>query len=304
MERQTQGGGSRLRPQGWTAWFVVLWLALTPSARAQPQDGPGSTGILPPILVIVDPFGVAMIHPTRLGGETWFLSNNPLGDPRFEPQHPITRNPDGSWKIRHNEVRLSVFTSTGYNQSRIASYDRDVLARQGYMQAPNDWKNVEMTGYVRLNQAQSLDDNFSWYARGGQHTGGEECEGSAYKGALHYDGRVRWQKEMWHVRYAQSRFSQLAELKRGEWVGFKAIMRNTPDGRVRLQLWVDEDANKLTWREVEDIYDQGDWGEDSMPCPGSSAKMPITWGGPIAVFRWDNAPDVDFKWLSVREIWP
>jgi hypothetical protein len=32
--------------------------------------------------------------------------------------------------------------------------------------------------------------------------------------------------------------------------------------------------------------------------------MPITWGGPIAVFRWDNANDVDFKWLSVREIQP
>jgi hypothetical protein len=30
--------------------------------------------------------------------------------------------------------------------------------------------------------------------------------------------------------------------------------------------------------------------------------MPITWGGPLATFRWDSASDVDFKWLSVREI--
>jgi len=28
----------------------------------------------------------------------------------------------------------------------------------------------------------------------------------------------------------------------------------------------------------------------------------ITWGGPIATFRWDSAEDVDFRWLSVREI--
>ena len=28
----------------------------------------------------------------------------------------------------------------------------------------------------------------------------------------------------------------------------------------------------------------------------------ITWGGPIATFRWDSAKDVDFKFMSVREI--
>ena len=30
----------------------------------------------------------------------------------------------------------------------------------------------------------------------------------------------------------------------------------------------------------------------------------ITWGGPIATFRWDNATHVDFKNFSVREIEP
>ncbi|MDF2737836.1 MAG: type protein, partial [Nitrososphaeraceae archaeon] len=30
----------------------------------------------------------------------------------------------------------------------------------------------------------------------------------------------------------------------------------------------------------------------------------ITWGGPIATFRWDKADDVDFKSFSVREIQP
>jgi hypothetical protein len=298
MERQKKGGNSRSRGRWWAAVCGMLGLMLAPPTRAGEP-----TGLLPPILVVVDPFGVAMLYPTRLGGETWFLSGEPLLDSRFDPQHPITQNPDGSWKIRHDEVRMSVFTSTGYSQKRIASYDRDVLARQGYMQAPNDWKNVEMTGYVRLNRVEGQEDNFSWYARGGQHSSHEECEGSAYKGALHYDGRMRWQKELWHVRYVQSGFSQVPALALGEWVGFKAIMRNTRDG-VRLQLWLDEDADKLTWRKVVDLYDTGDWGEDAMPCPGASAKLPITWGGPIAVFRWDNAPDVDFKWLSVREIWP
>ena len=30
----------------------------------------------------------------------------------------------------------------------------------------------------------------------------------------------------------------------------------------------------------------------------------ISWGGPIATFRWDYADDVDFKNFSIREIEP
>jgi len=50
------------------------------------------------------------------------------------------------------------------------------------------------------------------------------------------------------------------------------------------------------------LGDDGTWAGDMLHCGGSNALMPITWGGPIATFRWGSAPDVDFKWLSVREI--
>jgi hypothetical protein len=30
----------------------------------------------------------------------------------------------------------------------------------------------------------------------------------------------------------------------------------------------------------------------------------ITWGSPVATFRWDHTADVDFRNLSVREIEP
>jgi hypothetical protein len=48
--------------------------------------------------------------------------------------------------------------------------------------------------------------------------------------------------------------------------------------------------------------DYGQIGGDSTNCGGSVDAMPITWGGPLATFRWDSTSDVDFKWLSVREI--
>ncbi len=263
------------------------------AAGAPPADG-GKDG-----------FGITKLYPGKPGGQAWALGDDPLHDARFDPQDKLTRNADGSWKIKSSKVRMGVFTSSGYDAHRIATYRRDVLAAQGFMQDANDWKNVEMTGYVRLNATSDGSDNFDWYARGGRHNDDQPCEGSSYKGGLHYDGRVRWQKETWHVSYEQAPYKPATSALRGRWVGFKAVMRNTQEsGRpaVKLELWLNDNADKVTWKKVDDWSDAGQWGGDASVCGGSSDAMPITWGGPIATFRWDNATDVDFKWLSVREI--
>jgi predicted heme/steroid binding protein len=249
-----------------------------------------------------------MLYPSVAGGEAWYLADNATSDKRFDPQEPITRNADGSWKMRNSQVRMGVFTSTGYSASKIPTYDRDVLASRGYMQAPNDWKNVEMTGFIKVNAVSDVSDNFAWYARGGKHNDDHSgCEGSSYKGSLHYDGRVRWQKETWHVSYNQSAYKPGTSALKGRWVGFKSVMRNTTvNGKeaVRLEMYLNENADKVTWKKVYDMVDAGAWGGDAQHCGGGTGAMPITWGGPIATFRWDSATDVDFKWLSVREIQP
>ena len=74
------------------------------------------------------------------------------------------------------------------------------LESKGYMLGQNDWKNVEITGYVKFNSGS--EDNFAWYARGGRHTGDGPmtgCEGVAYKGDLYYSGKAQIAKEQWHV---------------------------------------------------------------------------------------------------------
>ncbi|TFY97565.1 hypothetical protein, partial [Ramlibacter humi] len=125
---------------------------------------------------------MTMIYPSKAGGEAWFLTGDPRNDKRFDPQDTVESNADGSWKIRSNQVRMEVFTSTGYDGNAISTYDPDELASRGYMQVPNDWKNVEMTGFVKVNAASDPTDNFSWYARGGRHTDSAPCEGTSYKG--------------------------------------------------------------------------------------------------------------------------
>ena len=253
-----------------------------------------------------DIFGIKKIYPTKLGGEEWFMDmENPTGDGRFDPKTEITRNADGSWKVKNDKVRMNVFTSTGYDNSKITTIDHAALDQKGYMQSPNDWKNVEITGYVKVNKIKS-EDNFAWYARGGFHGDEEPCEGVAYKVDLFYEGDAQVAKEQWHVEYSktEARPTGVPALE-GKWTGFKAIIYNIqqPNGKiaVKTEAFVDKEGTGENWIKVFEETDGGGWGRAGTDC-GKEPDQIVTWGGPVATFRWDNANDVDVKDLSIREI--
>jgi hypothetical protein len=182
------------------------------------------------------------------------------------------------------------------------------------MQSPNDWKNVEMTGIVKFVSGDST-DSWTWYARGGRHTGSgypEGCEGTAYKVDLFYNGKVRFAKEQWHVSYVftGTKTPTIPTNNIGKFVGFKGVMYNFQQGGktvVKLELWVDLNPDSPTgsnkWQKVDEFIDSGGWGSSAGECGGNPDQI-ITWGGPIATFRWDNANNVSIKNLSVREIVP
>src|ERR671922_2499092 len=60
-----------------------------------------------PFLTIISPhnrgldkFGIKEIYPTSIGGREWFINmDNPENDVIFNPESPLTRQPDGSWQI-------------------------------------------------------------------------------------------------------------------------------------------------------------------------------------------------------------
>jgi hypothetical protein len=99
-------------------------------------------------------------------------------------------------------------------------------------------------------------------------------------------------------RIALSNFSE------GKLVGLKYIVYFQQNGKtaVRLQSWIDAN-NDGKWMKINDFVDSGGWGNQG-GYRGEDPDQIITWGGPIATFRWDTATDVDFKNLSVREIDP
>jgi hypothetical protein len=271
-----------------------------PSSQPPSQPNPGDGGTN-------DKFGIKKIYSTKPGGDEWYMNmQDPNNDPRSKPPS-MSKNSDGSWRVSSDQVRYGVFTSAGYKPDDV-EIDHGVIASRGYMQSPNDWKNVEMTGQVKFNSGDS-DENWAWYARGGRHTGSgnpDGCEGSSLKGDLRYtDGTVRWAKEQWHVSYIFNSWSNSPASADGKFVGFKAMMYNTiinGETAVKLELWVDPN-NDNNWQKVYDFIDQGGWGNDGGECNGEPDQI-ISWGGPIASFRWDGANSVDIKNLSVREIVP
>src|SRR5918995_6857516 len=285
----------------------------------------------------VDKFGIEKLYPTKTGvggGEEWYMDMlDPMDDERFipintvlnktlYPFYTLTRNTeDGSWKLTsttpETKVRMHVFTSTGYNQSKIATYDHTELEDKGYMQSPNDWKNIEMTGYVKLNDFDSIEEKFQWFNRGGIHYTSTEpnaqpCEGVGYKGNLFYSGHVRFAKEQWHVSYEFTEKEEVEALDdssiKGKWIGYKYVVYNIEQNNnnnrktvVKMENWLDIDNDGKDWIKVDEYLDDSRWGDKGEECGGASDQI-ITWGGPVATFRWDNARDVDFKNLSVREI--
>jgi hypothetical protein len=69
-----------------------------------------------------------------------------------------------------------------------------------------------------------------------------------------------------------------------------------------MQIWLDKNNNN-NWVKVDERIDSGGWGNEGGECGGASSQK-ITWGGPIATFRWDGATNVHIKNFSVREIQP
>jgi hypothetical protein len=256
-----------------------------------------------------DVFGIKKMYPTKSGGEEWYLNmENPLSDSRFDPRDTITKNPDGSWKMKATQVRMAVYTSTGFDPDDIPTLDHSVIAAKGYMLAPNDWRNFEMTQYVKVNTSPS-DDNFEPNGRGGRHTlidtPPEGCEGSSMKGDVFFSGKVRFAKEQWHVSYVFTNLKSVTESIKNKWVGIKFIVYNFVENNkvvVKTELWLDTNNNG-NFVKVDENVDRGGWGTEDTQCGGAPDQI-ISWGGPITTFRWDTATDVDFKNLSVREIVP
>jgi len=162
-----------------------------------------------------DKFGTREIYPTKEDGREWYVNmNNPMDDENFSITFGpnITSQEDGSWRISAPVVRMNVKTIEGETK----------------------WKNVEMTGYAKIHSViqnssnKVIENDLTWYARGGKHNQEIPCEATAYMGGLYDTGKVGWKKELWFVggytdeRHANKVTTPLMD----RWIGWKIVMYN------------------------------------------------------------------------------
>ena len=175
-------------------------------------------------------------------------TSDPRSDKDFISDARFKKQPNGAWRISaedlqgnlKGQVRIEINTSKNEEQ----------------------WKNVEITGYIRVVQttgsnqtiSSSLDNVFQWYARGGRHDDGAPCDGTSLKGRLHLNGKASWVKEIWHSGgYTKEKSREKVtphlvkeqdsegNFRDGRWVGFKVAIYNIDnDKAVRMETFLDE----------------------------------------------------------------
>jgi hypothetical protein len=264
----------------------------------------------------VDEFGIRKIYPTNSSSDrpqAWLLG---IGDwearaPGWEGSRSLT---DGflQLNVKKNDGQIRYNVRSIPNTSSITEKNQKKLRTRGFMSTNKDWKNVEITMYARVNDAEGERNggkHFELLARGGsKHNADKPCEGTALHTNLYVTGRVKLEKELSHTKgYTDDDPSKdnVTNNLMHRWVGMKGIFYNKSNGNVKIELWLDKDANNV-WGEnpVLEFEDQGNWriqNNNENECGGDKNEK-ITWGGPVVIFRWDNLTDVDLKCASVREI--
>lgn len=266
-----------------------------------------------------DPFGVKKIYPTATNGFQFFLPTAAATDTTNWvpiPSAGITTNSDGSYKmstastpsdVHGTQTRLNVFQRNGYSgtTAQTNAQNHAQLHSQGWMQDANDWRNIEMTGYFRVNTAPTT-GNIEFTARGGRHLDpSPNAEGTALRAHLSSTGNLQFLKEQYHSSIVSEPAVNVTTSIVGRWVGLKYVVANkTIAGTLvtKQEFWLDNAANN-TWTKVGEKVDAGGWGAAGGQY-GAAADQLISWGGPACIFWWTSFTNVDFKWISVRELDP
>jgi hypothetical protein len=98
----------------------------------------------------------------------WFINmQTPTIDGIFNLQSNISRQQDGSWRIG--------------GKPRAGKFYDEVRTNVNTPSDAENWKDVEITGYAKINSIvvsdiDTSDDDLTWYARGSRHNAHIRCE--------------------------------------------------------------------------------------------------------------------------------
>jgi hypothetical protein len=237
----------------------------------------------------IDKFGIDELYPTANNGPVWFLDNE---DPEDDDNFMMTSAEDIDLHDEDSGVfELDAETGTQKHGVRIHADSPD-----------DEWKDVEMTGYFKL---QDGNDQFTLIARQGptyNDDGG--CGAYGYYGMLSADGDAYFKKKLFHHGGYSDRTAveeNVVDDLDDRWVGIKLVAYDLDDDEVKLELWVDDGDEDNNWKKATEYVDDGDWEVSGSDCDRDEDD--IIEDGTRGGFRVDDS-EFEFKDLSIREIEP
>ena len=244
------------------------------------------------VLAVPDKFGVEQLYPTAGNGPVWFLNNE---EPEEDDNFLMTSHEEVDLEEDKQESGPSAFeldAETGTEEHGVRIH----------ADSPSgEWKNVEMTGYFKLEQG---NDQFTLIARQGpSYNDDGGCDAYGYYGMLSAEGDAYFKKKLFHHGGG---YSDRTAVEEGvvdnldnRWIGIKLITYDMPNDDVKLEMWVDDGNQRNNWKKVTEYVDDGDWEVSGSDCDRSDDD--IIEEGTRGGFRVDDS-EFEFKNLSIREI--
>jgi len=187
---------------------------------------------------------------------------------------------------------------------------------RGFRSTKDDWYNVELTIYANCSSFSPDDNEFILKGPTNLHP----SNSSPCTQGFSYGCRTGWEnptnseffKEVYHHNGYSSRgfksLSNIGNLKTGNWFGVKYCHYEVQVGSqraIKLEHWIDKDGDGTGWEKVNETIDTGGWGQIADGTEGDDDQIGL-FGGSRMMVRWDakGGTDLEFKWLSCREIDP
>ncbi len=255
-----------------------------------------------------DNFGIKKIYPTKGDGSEWYSAwqngnDRELGFGERDPHDGIELTGDGSLTVNGKDGTATIVGKA----PRVRVVDLD-------------FKNVEITFYG-MRQSETDDVSFQGFVVGARskHYTDQECYANTYYGRFTYDGRVSFEKELFHGHGDNAYYPNSDEepkllwpdgVPRDTWIGLKFVLRTLiseegEEDRVILELYRDltDGRNGGHWEKVLEYTDIGEWYVDAKEglCNDyPHNKILFTTG--FVFIRNDFVDDAKYKKFSIREI--
>lgn len=205
-----------------------------------------------------DKFGITKLYDTMSNGREWFskwddghartFDNSRINDPD-DPEFWTKGKGTGLYYADGNGI-LKISGST----------PRMYIIDTGGIKY---WHNVEITVYGK----RFYDSNVSYggimaYVRTNHMITSNYCDTRGYGGRFKYNGDIDFVKETKHDagydQVAQKRYWPDGMPKK-VWIGYKYIVKDMPDGNVKLELYIDntDGVNGGNWVKINEFIDDG-----------------------------------------------